>query len=317
MADTLIGVDWRLDAHRRGFAPCFLSQEAFEEAAGRSNTQASLLEHFPQTNPRWYGLWIDSPLSPVQCRILLTFFSAAGDRGDSVDWNWDITVPLRSAASEGIPLYVEASPPGHSDLGFETTFVHCPRCKCEGPFPRWQESYPADIQFCECCGQAYSPASSYSSVPESALKLFECVWCGRTVTGASLTDEDLSILEAQDSHEELVAEFEWLERVDAFYRRCPAAKTFFESRRVVIDAQDRVGVFPVGRQFLAEWLNTKANQGWEAENSEVLEYLDHHLFRVDARRTFLSQSLSNWFMEEHPEVRCEVCSGKMRGVEQA
>jgi hypothetical protein len=309
MADTLPGVHWQLDAHRRGFALCFLSEEDLEETARRSNIQTLLQRHFQQTNPSWYGLWIDSPLSLAQCGVLQSFYAAVGESGDS---RWDIAVPLRSAVSEGIPLHVEASPPGHADLGYLTTFVHCPRCKCEGPFPRWQESYPADIQFCGCCGQAYSPASTYSLVWEYSLNSFECTQCGQVVKGNTLTEEQLQILEAHDLHEQEIQEFDWLERIAAFYRRYPEAAVYFESRGPVIGKGKRV-TFGSDVRFSSDaLLNAAGQERWMSENAAVMEYLARHFFSLEPRRRSIIQSLNAWRMEQDPSVRCMDCGGELR-----
>jgi hypothetical protein len=162
MAGGTPGVEWKLDSQRGGFARCYLREAEFEEAVRKSETGSEIETLFERTKPRWYGLWLEPLLTPAQCKVLLELYSAGEDWSGEVDPGWDIRFPLRVAVVEGIPLQVEATKPGHFDLGWVTFFVHCPRCKCEGAFPRWKDSYPTDPHVCECCGHTYSPASTYS-----------------------------------------------------------------------------------------------------------------------------------------------------------
>lgn len=55
------------------------------------------------------------------------------------------------------------SPPGHVDLGWHTTFPHCPRCKKHNG-ERWETPYSTRPVFCAACGKAYEPAATASAV---------------------------------------------------------------------------------------------------------------------------------------------------------
>ena len=71
-----------------------------------------------------------------------------------------LTRPLQ----QGLEMHVKLAPPGHVDLGWNTTFPHCPRCKAEAPVKRWQRKYSEVPIACPVCGNDYSPAGTSSSV---------------------------------------------------------------------------------------------------------------------------------------------------------
>ena len=157
-----------------------------------------------------------------------------------------------------------------------------------------------------------APASTYSLVWEYSLNSFECTQCGQVVKGNTLTEEQLQILEAHDLHEQEIQEFDWLERIAAFYRRYPEAAVYFESRGPVIGKGGSV-TFGSDARFSAEdLLKAPGQKPWMAENAAVMEYLEHHFFSLEPRRRFIIQSLNAWSMEQHPSVHCVDCGGQLR-----
>ena len=121
---------------------------------------------FIRTTPLWYGLWINSPLSQAQLellpRILPERLPSDPDRDRGV-------ALLRRACERGLEyrlgLHVKLPPPGHTDLGWCTTFPHCPRCRC-GSEGRWKKVDPARRVKCRACGHGYAPALTASSTKD-------------------------------------------------------------------------------------------------------------------------------------------------------
>jgi len=172
MADTGICVVWSLqtEAADHEEQPRFLClfpdqdlEEALWDAIEEQNLQAALQAEFPITRPLWYGLWIDSPLSQRQSAVLYMLLSDVARQ--SILYRRELRpflAALRQASKGQGPLNVRLSAPGHTDFGISTKFAHCPRCKAEAPFPRWQ-GYPSDPIICPVCKYEYSPAATYAS----------------------------------------------------------------------------------------------------------------------------------------------------------
>jgi transposase-like protein len=136
---------------------------------------------FPQTKLHWFRFWIQSPLPPDGVPLLQQLFAAVYDeekqerakqRSQSTqsyrcvdphsDLN-DFVKALERSRSANIPIHVNVTPPGHTDLGWHTIFSHCPRCKAEAPVKRWQRKYRTEEIECAICGASYSPAKTHSS----------------------------------------------------------------------------------------------------------------------------------------------------------
>jgi len=132
------------------------------ESAGAS---AEMANAFVKTLPRWYGLWINSPISPRSARLLHQVFVAGGIASMARDAE-AFLLGLQAAGAHGLPMHVRFHPPGHLDLGVRTVFAHCPRCKAEADLPRWHGTYPHEKGECRVCGYLFSPAETASSQPD-------------------------------------------------------------------------------------------------------------------------------------------------------
>jgi hypothetical protein len=118
---------------------------------------------FARTTPLWYGLWIDSPLSPAQLELLPRILPERLPTRPDLDRGVALLCRACERAVEyRLGLYVELPPPGHTDLGWYTTFPHCPRCRC-GSGHRWKDVDPARRVTCRACGHGYAPALTASS----------------------------------------------------------------------------------------------------------------------------------------------------------
>src|SRR5262245_30186182 len=138
MSDTIQVVSWSLGEEVKGqlYLPpgreC--PNDVLRESFDRTGVEPQLRRAFQITDPLWYGLWVDSPLTADQCRLLHTVFSDVVATVPRYAKHMEqFLAALQEAAETKLPLAVELSPPGHVDLGWITTFVHCPRCKAEGP----------------------------------------------------------------------------------------------------------------------------------------------------------------------------------------
>lgn len=169
MSDTIQVVRWslRVDPVREGHLfPPVGRQSAnglIWQSIQRTGSEAELRRHFRVAERLWHCLWIDSPLSSDQCLLLHGLFTdvailARRSREDMQPF----LAAVHDATETGAAFNVKLAPPGHIDMGWITTFVHCPRCKAEGSFPRWRPSYPVEAVVCEVCGNSYSPAATFA-----------------------------------------------------------------------------------------------------------------------------------------------------------
>ncbi len=137
--------------------------EVLWDSIKRTGLENRLRDNFQVTDPLWYGFWIDSLLSREQCSVLYAILAdAVAAEPTYDDYLHEFLIALDRARSSNTRLFVRLDPPGHIDCGCITTFVHCPRCKAEGPLKRWQSTYPSEPIACPVCGQSYSPAATFS-----------------------------------------------------------------------------------------------------------------------------------------------------------
>jgi hypothetical protein len=66
---------------------------------------------------------------------------------------------MELSLEHGLELHVRFAAPGHADLGYCTTFPHCPLCKAQAAdVEQWAQQYPTALRPCHVCGTSYSPA---------------------------------------------------------------------------------------------------------------------------------------------------------------
>jgi Zn ribbon nucleic-acid-binding protein len=138
------------------------------EAIERTGAGAEMANAFVETSPRWYGFWINSPISPQSARLLHQVL-VAGDIASMARDGEAFVLGLHAAAEHSLPMQVNFHPPGHLDLGIYTAFPHCPRCKAEADLPRWRGAYPLEKRECRVCGRRFSPAETASSQPDKIM----------------------------------------------------------------------------------------------------------------------------------------------------
>lgn len=327
MSDTIQAVSWSLNGSAPGTFYLAPGRErpndVLWESIGRTGIEAELRSAFQITDPLWYGLWIDSPLTAQQSRLLHILFADVVETVPRyAKYIQELLPALRAAAETGHPLTVNLFPPGHVDLGWITTFVHCPRCKAEGPFERWQEKYPAAAIECPVCGHSYSPAATYSSERDYYAERATCTTCGASYRVKDFSQDKIAILEDQHYLQEACEELASLRRVSAFYQRHPEQQGRIKPHFLtLIDSDDdRVQqALADGVPFDEIELPAKEAQplpdarNWSAEDREVLQYLQHNHFSLAARLAFVKERIA----ELQPavgarSVSCPQCGGKLR-----
>jgi hypothetical protein len=278
---------------------------------------------FQVTRPLFYGLWIDTPLLPEQASLLLAVFEDAVQHVPRLHPYFDEFIQaLRQSLDCGQALHVALDPPGHVDLGWITTFVHCPRCKAEGPFARWQKSYPAEPIACPVCGRSYSPAATYHSEEELFAETVQCRGCKQTFRVRDFTSEEIRTLERWRRYRELCKELSWLDRVERFYRKHPKLEgkinPDYSSLSEITDPNVLNQIFadvpfnelpaPPPPPGLKE-----AMASMSADELEVVDYLRHHGFSLPHRKLFVERQVSDMIPGlETAEVRCSLCGGEIQ-----
>ncbi len=181
MSDTLQVMYWsvgheepEISSSNRLRLPYLPGKESFSarlaEVVTRLDSNEELYEAFPVKKPIpswwawWFGFWMDSPLTQRQCRVLCKVFTELSKKSPLYREHIE---PFLSALQQGrdtnAQIHVRLAPPGHVDLGWATTFAHCPHCKAEAPVERWKEKYSDVLIECPICAFSYSPAQTYSA----------------------------------------------------------------------------------------------------------------------------------------------------------
>jgi hypothetical protein len=316
MADTIQGVQWSLGADERRAGFLWFPggrqdpEEVLVEAVYHAKLGNRLCEAFPRTRPFWYGLWIESPLTAPQCSVLQELYREVLRAVPRYrQYIGEFPDALAEALATGQPLRVALCPPGHCDLGWITTFVHCPRCK---------ESYPETPVACRVCGHRYSPAATCSCERRYAGTPVVCAQCGATYRARDFTDQEMNLLENQHDYHGFCEELGWLRRVEAFYQRHPnvarKVKPHFmrvmESDDPLVQEQIAAGV-PFSEIALPSE-PTDHPHPWSEEDQAVNEYLKHNYCDPYGRRRFVEERIEELHsLVETSSVACPACGGKV------
>lgn len=325
MADTIQTVRWWFDSSKAEQDHLWISWREdpdliLWESIRRNDIEQQLREAFQVTDPLWYGFWINSPLTPTQCQLLSLMLSdVASIRPQYQKKLQPFLDALRRAIVTGESLHVDLAPPGHSDFGFLTTFVHCPRCKADGGFEHWQESYPTEPVTCAICGFSYSPVSTYSSEYEYFATSICCPSCQTEYPIRTFSDEKIQILENRHYYREACEEMNWLERVAEFYRRYPDAEGRIKPHFLwLLDSGDpkvreelNAGV-PFNEIELPPGAAPLPVHDWTDEDLKVIEYLQHNDFSLQFRMRGVLESIKLFqHRSEAAFVPCPACGAKL------
>jgi hypothetical protein len=118
--------------------------------------EATAAGMLPQTTPRWYGLWIDGPLTGARASAIAAVLRAAQQ--------WDaqaksevgrLIAALDRVVRQRLTLHAAMYPQGDGCGSIWKVAAHCPRCKVT-----WRTGNPR--QGCQVCGYEGRPAPSKS-----------------------------------------------------------------------------------------------------------------------------------------------------------
>ncbi len=99
---------------------------------------------FPDTRPRWYGLWI-RPIAEADALLeLLVALKAADIPHQGLR---ELLLALNLAYSGGCKVYARLFPPGCIDGPWWRLAPHCPRCKAA-----WRAAGSRECRVCDYCG---------------------------------------------------------------------------------------------------------------------------------------------------------------------
>lgn len=326
MSDTFQMVRWSLgdDERRKGnlWLPWRVESpdDILWKAMRRLGLEPRIRSAFQVTRPLWYGLWIQSPLTVGQCSLLRAIFTEVVRLAPSYQKRVeDFQRALVDSIDTGKPLHVELMPPGHADFGWVTTFVHCPRCKAEGPVERWQETYPEEPLECPVCGWLYSPAATYSSEQLFAETIC-CPSCEAVLLVRDYPDDEIRVLADCHTFGEFREELTWLQRVAEFYKRHPDRRGKIKSKlKTILDSEDPAiqEALCAGLPFSEINLPSKSEGGssdsLSQEDREVMDYLRHNDFSLPERMKFVNDSIERLKKQLRASalVKCTRCGGQL------
>jgi hypothetical protein len=329
MSDTFQAVHWSLGGVTHPSGHFFLHdwREPREDVLWASIRQLGLeramRSAFQITKPLWYGLWIDSPLTLTQCSLLRELFAEVARRVPAyAKYIEEFTRALAHSIGSREPMHVGLDPPGHVDMGWVTTFVHCPRCKAEGPVERWQETYSEQPLACPVCGHIYSPAATHKMERELFAETVSCRSCGAVNRVRDFSDNAIQLLEDRHNFDGFSEEMSWLRRVEDFYRRHPELEgkikphvfEVLESRDPEVrEAMIAGAPFDEIELPANAALSLHRSRDWSPEDEEVAQYLKHHHFSLEARKEFVAEAIERLgrpLFQSSP-VKCRSCGGDL------
>jgi len=302
-------------------------RDSLEDVLWRSICHSGLEERmrsaFHVTTPLWYGLWIGSPLTVIQCSLLRDVFTETARLVPHFcKYVEDVICALADSIQTGEPLHVALAPPGHADFGLATTFVHCPQCKAEGPVKRWQEAYSEDALECPVCGYSYSPVATYSSDRILFAETVRCPSCKAEHRVRDFSDEEINILEDRHTFDDFIEELSWLRRVEAFYKRNPDLEGKIKPHFVMVlesrDPEVRNAMFeglpfaeielPSGQEVYLD-----GSRVLSKEDQEVVDYLRRDHFSLPERTKFVEDSIERLGLQlfQASPVKCTECGGNL------
>lgn len=129
-----------------GLLPLPHDTTVFHAAVDRSLGRWS--DSYPVTTPRWYGMWLDSPLDAEWLFLAFRVLDIEELAGREQQ---ELLAALNTAYNMGARLHVRLYPPGRVEGPWWRLEPHCPRCKS-----RWADE---KANSCRVCGQIGQPVS--------------------------------------------------------------------------------------------------------------------------------------------------------------
>jgi hypothetical protein len=124
-------------------------QKDLESVAAGATLREALEKEFVLTVPRWYGLWIESPLRSGQLECLNKLLAGLAALDEAYRERLGAFLAATgAAAASGLPLHVTLVPRGEYTATHWSTVSHCLRCKAP---------WPSGPRKCAACGLAGRP----------------------------------------------------------------------------------------------------------------------------------------------------------------
>jgi hypothetical protein len=125
--------------------------EEIERGIGRSYPNMDWSDLFPATTPRWYGLWMGSPLKAEQLLVRYRVLESAAIEGEVTrDGIRQLLTGLNVAFNADCRVHVTLYPRGKVEGTDWRLVTHCPRCHAA-----WNN---LDSRRCGVCGYEGHPA---------------------------------------------------------------------------------------------------------------------------------------------------------------
>lgn len=121
-------------------------EPALQSALSQAESAGFYAQQFVRTEPVWYGLWLQSPLSSDRAAALSDTFQRAG-LDQTSDAFAELLLGLQAAAKNGLPFHFLLYPPGRVEQGWWRRVPHCPRCQAP-----WSETTARHCSICEYRG---------------------------------------------------------------------------------------------------------------------------------------------------------------------
>jgi hypothetical protein len=118
-----------------------------ERAIDEAGLTARYQQLFPPTQPRWYGLWIASPLGMEQQAFIVELLEAMDAIGLEQPALDELKRGLQAALPAGVSVHAKLHPAGRVEATCWKLAPHCPRCR--GP---WGEPNSRRCAICSYFG---------------------------------------------------------------------------------------------------------------------------------------------------------------------
>lgn len=124
--------------------------EAIEQATHAAYGSINWSLVCPATQPRWYGLWIDSPLWAEHLLVRYLILSAAVIKDATCRRAVaELLLAFNVAYEANVPLHVRLYPRGRLEGNWWLLVAHCPRCKAA-----WHDERSRRCSVCGYAGNA-------------------------------------------------------------------------------------------------------------------------------------------------------------------
>src|SRR3569833_655972 len=288
-----------------------LGADPFADRIARLGLADRYRSAYRQTDPVYYGWFIESPLTVEQVELLRTLVVDIIATSPDNPYDYGL-VPLKSAltVAAAVPsatLTVQMSRPGHADFGMVTIYCHCPQCKAPTaglqPWPdrRWRkanpdvdsaEHYPTEPVDCTVCGFRYSPASTYSSTGGRRKTPVKCLSCYASVEMDQFRDEEITAINRHESKVAFLAEARTIRLAIDFIRRHRLDEARFSS---------------TNREALIEELTARGEtEAWSSADLSLIHHFKRQGYLPSARLGFVEGRIADI---EDTIIICPNCHG--------